>query len=110
MPQLTITSVFLAWIGWTGTQERYANPAKIGHCDNVLKSLEEKSFQKTLKLKTTHYKMQKTMKAVTVVADDVQSRAYFYAFACSAQRTRLPTVKTMPTHAHTFDYLVNKHV
>ena len=54
--------------------------------------------------------MQKTMKAVTVVADDVQSRAYFYAFACSAQRTRLRTVKTMPAHAHTFDYLVYKHV
>ena len=54
--------------------------------------------------------MQKTMKAVTVVADDVQSRAYFYAFACSAERTRMPTVKTMLAQAHTFDYLVNKNV
>ena len=47
--------------------------------------------------------MQKTMKAVTVVADDVQSRAYFYAFACSALRTRMRTVKTMPAHAHTLN-------
>ena len=35
--------------GWTTTQweEAMLTQAKIGHCDNVLKSLEENSFQKT---------------------------------------------------------------
>ena len=36
--------------GWTttqGKQEAMLTQAKIGHCDNVLKSLEENSFQKT---------------------------------------------------------------
>ena len=52
--------------------------------------------------------MQKTMKAVTVVADDVQ-RANAYAFACALSSARVRSVAVLLGSAHVRAFVLLAH-